>query len=142
MRTKIFELSNKLLCEWDSDAKVVIDTWTTYNVSLAEFKEAVLVKGVNYAKACGVIAWIVDSSRAKGVFSQEIQRFIETDIFPTFTKIGVRYFITINSESALTNMTISQYRAKAGSNGLNLLNATNTQSAIEWLMKNAYNRVY
>jgi hypothetical protein len=136
MRTKIFEIPNKLLCEWDSEANAVIDTWSTYYVSLEEFKEAVLIKGVNYGKVNGVIAWIVDSNRAKGVFSQEIQKFIETDIFPTFAKIGVKYFITINSESALTNMTISQYSSKAGPYGLKVLDASSSKGAIEWLKKN------
>jgi hypothetical protein len=50
----------------------MVDTWTTYNVSLEEFKDAVLVKGVNYARANGGVAWIVDSSKAQGVFTQEI----------------------------------------------------------------------
>ncbi len=137
MRTKIFEIPNKLLCEWDSEAKAMIDTWTTYSVSLEEFREAVLINGVNHAKVNGVKAWIVDSHHAKGVFSQDIQKFIETDIFPTFAKIGVKYFMTINSESATTNLTIKQYSTQAGPNGLKVLNGSNAETGIEWLKKNA-----
>lgn len=139
MRTKIHEIPNKLLCEWEPEAMAVIDTWSTYSVSLAEFKEAVLIKGVEYAKANGVKAWIVDSHKAKGVFSQEIQNFIGTDIFPTFAKIGVKYFMTINSENALTNLTISQYSTQAGPNGLKVLKGSSAEGAIEWIKKNALN---
>jgi hypothetical protein len=137
MRIKIHEVPNKLLCEWDPEAKAVIDTWTTYAVSLAEFKEAVLTKGVEYAKANGVQAWIVDSHSANGVFSQEIQDFIGSTIFPTFARIGVQYFMTINSENAITNLTIAQYSTKAGPCGLKVLNGSSAEGAIEWLKKNA-----
>ena len=139
MRTKIYEIPNKLLCEWDSEAKAVIDTWTTYSVSLSEFREAVLIKGVNYAKFNGVRAWIVDSHKAKGVFSQEIQEFIGKEIFPTFVKIGVEYFMTINSENAITNLTISQYSTQAGPNGLKVIQGSSAEGAIEWIKKNASN---
>ncbi len=137
MRTKIHEIPNKLLCEWESESKAVIDTWTTYNISLEEFKEAVLVKGVNYGKENGVKAWIVDSHKAKGVFSQEIQEFIDTDIFPTFARIGVKYFMPINSDNAITNLTISQYSTSAGPHGLKVLNGSSAEGAVNWLKKNA-----
>ncbi len=136
MRTKIYEIPDKLLVEWDSDAKAVIDTWKTYSVSLEEFKEAVLIKGINYAKNKGVRAWIVDSHEAKGAISQEIQQFIETQVFSTFARIGVKYFMTINSESALTNLSISQYSTSAGPHGLKVLNGSSAEGAIEWLKKN------
>ena len=137
MRTKIYEIPNKLLCEWDSAAKAVIDTWETYSVTLAEFKEAVLIRGVNHAKTNGVNAWIVDSHKAKGVFSKEIQEFIGTTIFPTFARIGVKFFVTINSENALTNLTISEYKSKAGPNGLQLVSGSNIADSIEWVKKNS-----
>ena len=136
MRTKVFEIPNKLLVEWDPDAKAIIDSWTTYFVSLEEFREAVLIKGINYAQPRGVEAWIVDSHKAQGVFSPEIQKFIETDIFPAFARIGVKYFMTINAENALTKLSVSQYTAKAGPSGMKVLNGSTAQGAIEWLKKN------
>ena len=136
MRTKIFEVPGKLLCEWDSEAKVVIDTWTTYEVSLAEFKEAVLIKGVNYAKTNGVKGWIVDSHNATGAFSPEIQNFIGTDVFPMFAKIGVKYFMTIDSGSIITNKNIKQFSAKAGPNGMKLIEGLSAEGAIDWIKKN------
>lgn len=135
---KIHSVPGKLECEWRDDVRAVVDTWTTYAVSKDEFREAVLVKGVAYAKAHKVVAWIVDSSKAVGTFSSEIQNFIGTDIFPTFAKIGVKYFITINSKvSALTKLTVSHYSAKAGPNGLQLLEMNSVEDGVNWLKTHA-----
>ncbi len=136
MKTKIFEIPNKLLCEWESEAKAVIDTWSTYFITLEEFKEAVLIKGVNYAKANGVKAWIVDSHKATGAFKPEIQDFIAKEVFPTFAKIGVKYFMTINAENSVTKLTVAQYSTKAGPNGMKVITGSSAKGAIEWLKKN------
>jgi len=131
---KIHSVPGKLVCEWRDDVKAVVDTWTTYSVSKEEFREAVLVKGVDYAKTRKVVAWIVDSSKAVGTFSPEIQDFIGTDVFPAFAKIGVKYFITINSKvSALTKMTVANYSAKTGPNGLQLVEVNSVADAVIWL---------
>jgi len=142
MRTKVYEIPGKLTVEWDPTAKAIIDTWLTYSITLEEFREAVLIKGVNYAKNNGGIAWIVDSHKATGVFSQEIHKFIETDIFPTFAKIGIKYFMTIDSEQALTKLTIQQYSTVAGPCGLKLLNGNSAAGAIEWLTKHQLEHKY
>jgi len=137
MRTKIYEISGKMTGEWDPSAKAMVDTWSTYFVSLEEFREAVLIKGVNHSKANGGVAWIVDSHRATGVFSQEIQKFIETDIFPTFASIGIKYFMTINSDDAVTKLTVNEYSTKAGPHGIKLLKGSNVAGALEWLKQNS-----
>jgi len=134
---KISSIPGKLECEWRDDVKAVVDTWTTYSVTKEEFKDAVLVKGVAYASPRRVRAWIVDSSKAVGTFSQEIQDFIGSDVFPAFSKIGVKYFITINSKvSALTKMTVANYSAKTGPNGLKLLDLGSVADAVAWLKAN------
>lgn len=137
MRTKVYEIPGKLLVEFDTDAKAMIDIWSTYAVTLAEFKDAVLVKGVNHAKTNGVKAYIVDSSKAKGAFSAEIQNFIATQVFPAFVRIGIKHFLTIDSESAITNLSVKQYSANADSSGLNVIRGSSVQGAIDWLKKNA-----
>ena len=136
MRTKIYEIPNKLLVEWEPTVRAVIDTWTTYFISLDEFRDAILTHGVNYAKAYKAQAWIVDSHKAKGVFSPEIQDFIVSDIFPTFAQIGIKYFMTINAEEAVTRLTVNQYSSKVGPHGLKLIEGSSTNGAIEWLKKN------
>ncbi len=133
----IQQIEGKMVTTWNEEVKAVIDTWTDYFISLDEFIEAVLIKGLNYAKANGGIAWIVDSSQAKGVFSQEIQKFIETDVFKAFADNGIKYFITVTSKvSSLTKLTVYRYSAKAGPAGVKLLEVNNVDEAIEWLKLN------
>jgi len=50
----------------------------------------------------------------------------------------VKYFITIKSRvDALTKMTVSNYSAKAGPNGLQLLEVNMVEDGIRWLEENA-----
>jgi hypothetical protein len=137
MRTKIYEIPGKLTVEWDSDTKAIIDTWTTYFVTLEEFKQAVMVRGINHAKANEGKAWIVDSHKAKGVFSPEIQEYIASDVFPRFVEIGIKYFIPITAEDAVTRLTVNQYSSQAGPNGLQLVKGSSAVGAISWLKTNA-----
>jgi len=134
----VYNVPGKLDVSWHQDVKAIIDSWISYSVTLDEFKEAVLVKGLNHAKLHGGVAWIVDSSKANGVFSQEIQDFIGSDIFPSFSKNGIKYFITITSEvSALTKMTVKNYSAKTGPNGLQLVELASVDDAVAWLKTHA-----
>jgi hypothetical protein len=136
-KTKIFEIPGKLSVFWDSEAKATIDAWTNYKVTKDEFSNAVLNKGLAHARANNGIAHIVDSSQAEGTFSQEIQDFIGTDVFPAFTKANIKYFITIMSKSAMTNMGIKRFAAKTGPLGLQLVSVDSLPSAVDWLKKNA-----
>jgi len=130
----IHTIEGKLKVKWNNEVKAIIDTWYNYFITLGQFKEAVLEKGLEHAKANGGIAWIVDSSNAKGAFSKEIQEFIGNEVFPAFAKNGIKYFITITSkESAITRMSVANYSAKTGPNGLKLLEVNNVDEAIEWL---------
>ena len=135
--TIIQEIPGKMVTTWNSEVKAVIDTWTTYSISLEEMTEAVLVKGVNYAQIRGGIAWIVDSSKAEGVFAPAIQEFIGSTIFPKFVEIGIKYFITIKPEvSGITSLTVRSYSAKAGPCGLQLIDLRSVDDAVLWLKEN------
>jgi len=135
---KVHEVPGKLVTEYLDDSRAMLDTWTTYGVTLPEFRQAVLVDGVAAAKAHGAVAWIVDSSKATGAFNQDIQTFIGTDIFPAFAKAGIKFFITITSEvSAVTKMTVSSYSAKVGPHGLQLVETRSVADAKAWLKVNA-----
>lgn len=134
----VYSIPGQLEVSWQEDVRAIIDTWSSYDITLDDFREAVLVKGLDHAKAHGGQAWIVDSSQARGVFSQEIQDFIGSDIFPAFAANGIKYFITINSEvSALTRMTVNRYKAQVGPNGLQLLEVQSVGDAVMWLLRNA-----
>ena len=131
---KIHSIPGKLEVNWLDDVKAILDKWSSYNITLNDFRDAVLVKGLDYSKAHGGRAWIVDSSEAVGAFSEQIQNFIGTDIFPAFSKNGVKYFITITSKkSAITEMTVSEYSEKAGPAGITLVEVDNFDQAIDFL---------
>lgn len=133
---QVHSIAGKLDVKWVPEVRAILDTWTSYFIPLADFKEAVAVKGLSFAKAHKARAWIVDSSTAKGAFSADIQAYIGTELFPAFAKAGIKCFITITSESAVTKMTVANYSAKAGPSGLKLVEATSATEAIEWLKKN------
>ena len=134
---EIYKIPGKLVGNWNFEVHAMVDTWNDHNVTKDEFEQCIL-EGCRHAKKNAGIAWIVDTSRAKGVFSQEIQDLIESHVFPTFQKIGVKYFITIKSRvDALTKMTVSNYSAKAGPNGLQLLEVNMVEDGIRWLEENA-----
>jgi len=130
---EIFNISGKLKMTWNNDVKANIDTWSSYQVTLEEFSNAILKKGLPFAVENNCIAWIVDSSKAIGTFTRECQSYISTDIFPAFAKAGIKYFITINSPNIMTNLTVKEYQAKAQPNGLILLEVKSVFEAIEWL---------
>ena len=130
----IYEIKGKMTVNWNGDVKAIVDTWNDYSVPLEDFSEAVLVKGLDHARANGGVAWIVDSSNATGVFSQEIQAFIASTVFSTLATNGIKYFITITStRSAITRLTVSSYTAKLGPSGIQLLEVNSVDEAIEWL---------
>jgi hypothetical protein len=134
---KVYTIPGKLDVAWNDEVKAIIDTWTSYHISLEDFREAVLVKGMDHAKANGAVAWIIDSSTAEGTFSQEIQEYINTDVLPSFGSNGIKYFITISSQvSALTNLTVKTYSAKAGPHGLQVVELGSVADAITWLKAN------
>ena len=132
---KIHEIPKVLVVDWNDSVKSMIDTWSSYIITVAQFREAIMEKGVSYAKAHGGRAWIMDASKAKGAFPQDVQKLIETEVFKTFAAIGVKHFLTIKSEtSALTNMAIGVYTANLGPHGIQMVDVPDQKTAISWLM--------
>lgn len=129
----IQSIPGKMSSQWDAHHKAVIDTWESYFVTLDAFREAVLVKGLGFARAHGGRAWIVDSSKAKGAFSQDVQTFIGEQLFKEFARAGIRYFIPIKSQSAVTNMTITSYASQVGPAGIELVELPSVQDALAWI---------
>lgn len=129
---QISEIKNKMIQTWNSEVCAVIDTWQNYYVSLDDFKNSIS-SGFEKCKNNNGIAWIVDSSKATGNFSREIQNFIGTDVFPNFLKNGIIYFITIPAENPLTKLTVMNASSKAGPNGVTLVEVNNIESAIKFL---------
>ncbi|HLP17472.1 MAG TPA: hypothetical protein VK470_14505 [Bacteroidota bacterium] len=133
---KIHSILGKMDTHWLADVRAILDTWHSHAVSLEEFQTAVYEKGLSHSKAAKGRAWIVDSSNAKGVFSNEIQNFIGTHIFPSFAKWGVKYFITVHPKDALAKLTVKKYTEKAGPNGIKLVETTSLEDALVFLKNN------
>ena len=130
----INQIPGKLQTSYNMGAQAVIDKWQDYNITLDEFKEAIIDKALTYGKTHGAKAFIVDSTEAKGVFSSEIQHYIEQNVFKAFADSGIKYFITTSSEvSAITNLNINSFSSKAGPHGIELVKVNNKEEAINWL---------
>lgn len=111
----------------------MVNIWTKYSITCEEFREAVLRKGIAFAKAHKVKSWVMDAAQAKGAFDPDVQKMIETENFPTFAAAGIKYFLTIKSGSAITNMSIDRYAAKLGPNGIQMVEVPDLKGAIAWL---------
>lgn len=134
-RSKIFELPDKLLIEWDSEAKAIIDTWSSYHITKEEFEKAVMGEGLDQAVEQGAVAWVADARNAKGSLTNELYEFMEKEVFPKLVNIGIKYFITINSTDPDTRLTVKKLSSKAESSGLKLMKSGSLESAIYWLKK-------
>ncbi len=130
----VHEIPGTLVVEWNDEVKAMFDTWSSYTVKAPQFREAILQKGVAYARAHGGRAWVMDATKAKGAFSEEIQKLIETEVFKIFAGIGIKYFITIKSAgSAVTNMSIKSFTAHIGPSGIQMVEVPDRNSAVAWL---------
>ena len=130
----IHEIPAKMTTEWNDDIRAIIDTVYTFMLSLEEFETAVLTKGLPFAEKRNGQAWIVDSSRATGIFIKEIQDFIDTVVFPAFKKSGIKYFITVNtSNSILAQRTVDVFSNFTPDHNLRLVQVSSITEAIDWL---------
>jgi len=134
---KIYEVPGKLEVYWRQDVKAIWDKWLNYAVSLDEFCEGIMVKGLQHAKTNKAIAWIADGSDAKAVFSHEIQDYIASDVFRTFVSIGVKYFISVEPKSALAKLGVKRYESQVGPHGLQLVVTASLDNAIAFLVEQA-----
>ena len=49
----VHEIPGTLLVEYNEEGKTMIDTWSNYLIKVPQFREAVLNKGLAYAKSHG-----------------------------------------------------------------------------------------
>lgn len=131
---KVHEIPGTVVVEWNDDVKAIVDTWTNYTITAPQFREAILEKGIAHARAHRGRAWVMDATKAKGAFSDEVQKLIETEIFKAFAAIRIKYFITIKSAaSTITNMSIKSFTANMGPCGIQMVEVPDLNKAIAWL---------
>ncbi len=119
------------------DAGAMIDTWESMLISAEQFRAHIFDIGVPYARAHGINCWIVDTSKAKGVFRKEVLELIDKEVAPSFAAIGIKYFITITPESALTKLTVNKIEELNAADGMNVFSLSSTEEALNWLMQEA-----
>ena len=134
---KVHQIPGKLEVEWREDVNSMWDKWYNYNITLEEFTQAIMEKGVSFARSHRAIAWIADASIAKGVFADEIQEFITKKVFEQFAKIGIKYFISVQPQSALTKLGVKRYESQVGPKGITLVEAKDIDAAIAFLKEKA-----
>jgi hypothetical protein len=132
----LIEVPTKLVSSWLPEHRAVLDEWANYFVTLAEFRTNVFGKALDYSRAHQGRAWIVDGSKAKGVFNDEIQQFIATQGFKLFFAAGVRSFISIRSQvSSATNLSIARYEKLSGPAGVSLVTVNSVDDALAYLVE-------
>ena len=138
MRKTVYEVSGILKGEHDTTYGSMIDSWQSMLISADQFKDHIFEIGVPYAKANQVTAWIVDTSKAKGVFKKEVLELIDKEVAPAFAGIGIKHFITITPESALTKLTVNKIEQlnSADQHGMHVFSLPSTDSALQWLQDN------
>jgi hypothetical protein len=130
---KIHEIPGFLLVEWSEQGKAVIDTWSSCSIKVAEFREAILIKALAYAKAHQARAWVVDSSKAKGAYPQDVQDLIASEVFKAFAGIGIKFFISIKPASAVTTMSLNRVISQLGPAGIQMVEVPDVETALAWL---------
>lgn len=135
---RIHEIPGKLVCDWNEECKAMIDTWSNYTVTVDQFREAILKKGLSHAKANKARGWIMDAAAAKGAVPAEVVKLIETEVFKSFAAAGIKYFLTIKSTaSTVANLSIKTYTANIGPHGLQMVEVPDQKTAIAWLKAHA-----
>ena len=131
----VYENPGKVRVEWEPSVRTMVDTWGSLaEVTVADFREAVLVQSLPYGIAHGVQAYIVDNSAALGAFSQEVVDFISCEVHPAVAQGGVKFLVTIESkESPLANITARKYKDTLKPFGVQLATATTLAEAMSWL---------
>jgi hypothetical protein len=130
---KVYEIPGTLLVEGNDEVKAMLDTWSNYSITVTQFREAILTKGLAHAKANRYRAWIMDATKAKGAFPPEVQKLIETEVFKAFKSIGIKYFLTVKSGSAVTNLSIKSFSSHAGPCGIQMVEVPDAEKALTWL---------
>lgn len=129
----VHEVPGTLVVEWNDEVRAMVDTWSSYGITVPQFRDAILNKGLTYAKTHGGRAWVMDATAAKGAMGEDVQKLIEAEVFKAFAAIGIKYFITIKSGSAITNMSIKNFTSHVGPCGIQMVEVPDRNKAIAWL---------
>ena len=134
---KLYEISGKLEVHWLPDVRAIWDKWLSFSVSLQEFREGIMVKGLETAQHHGATAWIADGTDAKSVFIPEIQDYIAREVFVAFARIGIKYLVSVQPKSALAKLGVKRYESQVGPHGFQLVEVATMDDATAFLTMRA-----
>jgi hypothetical protein len=103
------EVADHIRSVYHPDRGAVIDTWTDFDVTLAEFRPLVLSCTLPQAQAHGVRSWIVDTTRASGVLLPDVQAFLAEEVVPAMIGAGIERLINVMPRSSLAKMAVQRY---------------------------------
>ncbi len=102
MKKEIYSIPGKMVGHHHPDINCIVDSWTSLFVTLDEWKSTVYDIGItDYAPRNGVTSWIIDTSKASGVFKPEIQEFRTNVARPKLEENGVTRLFVVLPASAI-----------------------------------------
>lgn len=102
MKKELYKIPNMMVGHYHPEINAIIDTWESLHASLEEWKATVFEIGiVDFAPKNGVRTWIIDTSKASGVFGQDVQEFRQNVAGPKLEQNGVKYMFVVTSQEAL-----------------------------------------
>lgn len=119
MKTKIYEIPGKMVSHYyPPEEKTIIDSWTELNASFEDWKKTIYEIGIlDFAPKNGVTTWITDTSRATGIFDNQIQDFRKDVSAAAMAKSGIKLFFTVLSSSALSTLSVRKTSKVYGGHG-------------------------
>lgn len=118
MKTKIYEIPGKMVSHYYPEEKIIIDSWTELNASFEDWKKTIYEIGIlDFAPKNGVTTWITDTSRATGIFDNQIQDFRKDVSAAAMAKSGIKLFFTVLSSSALSTLSVRKTSKVYGGHG-------------------------
>ena len=99
MKKEIYSIPGKVVGHHDPVLKAIIDTWTSLFITLEQWKSTVYDIGItDYAPKNGVVAWIIDTSKARSSFPPDVQEFREKVAKAKLEDNGVKYLFVVVPE--------------------------------------------
>lgn len=131
--TPFASVPGKVVSSWLASEHTVIDAWESFFITLADFKKAIFDTALPQAAKLGATAWIVDTSKAKGVLADDVLAFITGQGHALFAAKGIKHFITVRPKSATAALSFQRVEKVVGPSGMQLVTVDSVEAAIEFL---------
>lgn len=133
----IHTIPDRVKITWRDDINAITEAWTSCDVTVDEFKEAILIKGLGYARDHAARAFIVDTSLCTDSFSGEVEEFIKTTLLPALADNLIKYYITTDLNfHEIAKAGISSLPRESGPGSLETLHVHGIKDAVMWLKEN------